>query len=402
MLPSNHADVIVAGHICLDIIPALDTRHADMSSLLVPGKLSVVGPAAVSTGGAVSNTGLALHRLGVKTRLVGKVGNDPFGQAVLSILRAAGASLADDIVISDDEATSYAVVINPPGVDRMFLHCPGANDSFSAADVDFSRVAGARMFHFGYPPLMRCMRADDGSELEALLRAARQRGLTVTLDMAGIDPDSDAARTDWERLLKRVLPYVDIFLPSIEETLFMLDREQYYRTTNSPEADAIDGGLLARVADRLLAAGAAVIVLKLGDHGMYLRTSADIARLAAMGACAPAGQRIQTWCGRELLAPCLAVEVQGTTGAGDCAIAGFLAGFLREQSPEDALTSAVAVGACNVERPDATSGIPDWTAVQRRLRMHWARRPVTLPLPGWSEIPGANLWTGPHDELLSA
>jgi len=46
------------------------------------------GAATVSTGGAVSNTGIALHRLGVPTRLMGKVGDDILGRAIPDVLRS--------------------------------------------------------------------------------------------------------------------------------------------------------------------------------------------------------------------------------------------------------------------------------------------------------------------------
>jgi len=62
------AQVIVAGHICLDIIPRFPTdAGADLSAYLSPGRLSEIGSVTLSTGGAVSNTGLNLQRL-VSTR----------------------------------------------------------------------------------------------------------------------------------------------------------------------------------------------------------------------------------------------------------------------------------------------------------------------------------------------
>ena len=76
-------EVVVAGHVSLDVFPALRG-----SVTLEPGRLVEVGPAAFSTGGAVANTGLALHRLGVPVRLVGRVGADLFGRAVLEHARA--------------------------------------------------------------------------------------------------------------------------------------------------------------------------------------------------------------------------------------------------------------------------------------------------------------------------
>src|SRR5919107_2441264 len=141
------AEVVVAGHVCLDVIPALGEPVG-----LRPGGLVFAGPAALSTGGAVANVGLALHRLGVPVRLLGKVGSDVFGRALLDALREVDPHLADGMRIVDGEDTSYSIVISPPRTDRTFVHCPGANDTFAADDVGVERLAGARILHFGYPP----------------------------------------------------------------------------------------------------------------------------------------------------------------------------------------------------------------------------------------------------------
>ena len=94
------AEAIVAGHICLDIIPAFKSRVALPQDFFVPGDLVKIGPAVVATGGAVSNTGLALHRLGVPTRLMGKVGDDLFGRAIVDIVRGVAPELAAGMIVA--------------------------------------------------------------------------------------------------------------------------------------------------------------------------------------------------------------------------------------------------------------------------------------------------------------
>jgi len=153
-------------------------------------------------------------------------------------------------------------------------------------------------------------------------------------------------------------------------------------------------GVLRETAEELISLGAAVVGLKLGSGGWYLRTTADQSRLTPLRACV---SQVEAWADRELLAPCFAVEVVGTTGSGDCSVAGFLAGLIYGLSPEETMTSAVAVGACNVEAADATSGIPTWPEVQTRVRGGWARRTVALPLPGWEWAEQAAIWRGPAD-----
>jgi sugar/nucleoside kinase (ribokinase family) len=364
--------VIVAGHICLDVIPTLAGSSTALSTLLLPGKLVDAGPAVVSTGGAVSNTGLALHRLGFPATLMGKVGDDPFGRTVLDLVRAEAPSLCRAMRTVRGEPTSYSIVISPPGVDRVFLHCPGTNHTFGAADV--GDLSGARLFHFGYPPLMRRIYRGGGAEMRRIFRRAKKEGLTTSLDMAKPDPASEAGGIDWVAWLRSVLPDVDVFLPSFDEILTMVDRPAFEQGA-MPNA-----ALLGRVSDRLIGWGAAVVVLKLGDQGLYLKTTGDPNRLRAMGKAGP--RDLQAWRGREILAPCFETRVVGTTGAGDATIAGFLAGLLEGLAPEDTVTSAVAVGACSVEVSDAVSGIPSWQKVQKRIRSGWNRKTCRLSLGG--------------------
>jgi sugar/nucleoside kinase (ribokinase family) len=394
------AEVTVAGHICLDVIPAIRAVSGGLAELLIPGKLIDVGPAVTATGGAVSNTGLALHRLGISTRLMGKVGDDLFGRAILDYLSQSGEGLETGMIVSSGEQSSYTIVISPPDVDRVFLHCPGANDTFAASDVSLDEVAQTGLFHFGYPPLMKRMYENEGEELRQLLASIKELGLTVTLDMAKPDPGSPAGRLDWVRLLQQVLPHVDVFFPSFEEILFMLDRSEYQRLQAlQPGGDIVgfaEPSLLAKLADRLLAMGTAAVVIKLGEHGLYVRTSSSEERWVRAGRFAPRHPG-EGWRDRELLAPVFQVEAAGTTGAGDCAIAGFINAMVKGFTLEDTINAAVAVGACNVEQSDATSGIPSWDYVQSRLSLGWARREVRLALTGWTFDSESGIWIGQND-----
>lgn len=381
MAQETHSpQVVVAGHICLDIIPQLPTQGS-AASLLTPGRLTIVGPAAVSTGGAVANTGLALHRLGTPVRLVGKVGEDPLGAAQLEVLRNIAPTLAQAMIVAPGESSSYTVVMNLPGQDRAFLHHPGANDTFSPRDLNESHLAGARWFHFGYPPLMRAMRGGDGDALRDVFRMAKAAGLTTSLDMAYVDPASDAANCNWRGLLEKTLPLVDVFMPSLDEIAFMLDRK----------TEAADLEAVRAMGRELLAMGAGVVALKLGAQGLYVCATGDTARLAATG---PGFAAPLQWAGVELLAPCFEVCEAGATGSGDCTIAGFIAAVLHGQGPEQAVLSAVGTGACCVEQPDATSGIVDWASLQHRINSQWPQRLPQSQPPGFARDETARLWRG--------
>jgi len=391
----QHPSIIVAGHICVDIIPAWPQAGASFAATFKPGRLTEVGLALVSTGGAVSNTGIALHRLGVPVRLMGKVGPDLFGRAILDVVAGYDPALAEGMIVDPDADSSYTLVINPPGIDRIFLHNPGANRTFGATDVNMEKVRGAKVFHFGYPPLMRRMYLDDGAELTALLRSVRTLGVTTSLDMSQPDPAAEAGRVDWRRVLENVLPHVDIFVPSLDETIFMLDRTHYDAIQRGAAAHTPDGNLLHRLSQQLLDMGAAVVALKLGELGLYLRTTAAPARLASAGALfkpRPVG-----WLERELLTPCFLAHVAGTTGAGDCTIAGLLTSLLHGRSADEAILDATAVGAASVENPDATSGVPTWDAVQARRAAGWEKRPLCINVGGWQVDAAHHVWRSPND-----
>ncbi len=396
----SNADIVVAGHICLDIIPTFpDAKDNAAQEMFVPGGMVQMKPAVTGTGGAVSNTGLACHRLGVPTRLLGKVGGDVLGRATLDILRREGEHLAEGMIIAEDESSSYSVVMEPPGMDRCFLHYSGPNDTYGADDIDYDALQGARFFHFGYPTIMAAMRRDQGAELKRMFAAAKARGLTTSLDMSTPDPDTDAGRIDWRALLANVLPFVDIFMPSLPEVLFMLDRARFETmksTLASPEITPLaDGKLLHEVADTLLDLGTAVAGLKLGDQGLYVRTTADAERMARAGRGLSAVDA--SWIGREMVAPCFTVEVVGTTGAGDTSIAGFLAALAQNVPIADALTAASGTGAFCVEQADAVSGVPSWETLRARIEKGWQRRDVTISLDGWQPDPATGILAGPDD-----
>jgi hypothetical protein len=109
--------------------------------------------------------------------------------------------------------------------------------------------------------------------------------------------------------------------------------------------------------------------------------------------CSPSTDHLDDWVDRELLAPCFQVSAAGTTGAGDCTIAGFLAAVLKGLPVEETLQSAVGVGAFNVEKADAVSGIPSWETLRRRIAVGWPQHPPGIELPGWGYQENLRVWS---------
>jgi sugar/nucleoside kinase (ribokinase family) len=365
-------DVIVSGHLCLDLIPAMD--HVTMQQLTTPGRMVETGPISVSTGGAVSNTGLALHRLGVNVRLMATVGDDLIGQMIVAYLKNRDERLIQSITVQRGQAGSYTVVLSPEHADRTFLHCIGTNSAFGIDNIDFALLAKARIFHLGYPPVLRRLIANDGSELRTLYERAKTTGVVTSMDLTLPDPQGAGGQLAWLPILRNVLPYVDVFLPSVDEILFMLRREDY-RAWGAQAQSHLTGPYLRALAAELLDMGAGIVGFKLGEMGFYLRT-ADAARFDRLH---KLSLDAAAWTNVELWTPAYRVEVAGTTGAGDAAYAGFLAALLNRASPLDAIRWACAVGACCVEAADATSGVRSWQETQARMEAGWPTRRERLP-----------------------
>lgn len=363
--------VISAGHICLDITPVFPAgKQVDrISSLLVPGKLIQTEAADVHTGGSVANTGLALKLLGCDVTLMGKVGDDAFGMMIRTILARYGAG---GLLVDPESSTSYSVVLAVPGVDRIFLHSPGANDTFTGADIPEEALEDAALFHFGYPPLMKRTWENDGAELVSLFRRMKEKGIATSLDLAAVDPQSPAGRADWEKILAGVLPWVDFFVPSFEELCWMLDRERYNRLA-SAGGDMTDGldmeAEALPLADRLLSMGCRIVVIKCGTGGMLLRTAG---RETVSGVGSRLEMDADTWCGQKVFQPSFKADiVRSGTGAGDTSIAAFLAAVLSGRDPASCIALASAEGACCVTAYDALSGLKPLDELEKRIRKGW-------------------------------
>jgi len=382
-------DIVVAGHICLDIIPGWKVGSI---KTIVPGHILEMSGLKLSTGGAVANTGLTLKKLGINTTLLGKIGSDAFGKVILEILQKEDKTLVENMIISKDEISSYTIVLNPPDTDRVFLHYPGPNHTFDANDIPYEKIKGGCLFHFGYPPLMQKFYENDGKELVKMFQRIGKMNMSTSLDMAMPDPESPAGKIDWCKFFKNVLPVVDIFMPSIDELLYMLNSDKFYKILEKKER--IDALLLDQIAGQLIDYGAKVVAIKLGDQGLYLRSvrteKSNLSRII----------NPSDWNDRQLLSPCFVTEVKGTTGTGDATIAGFLAQLIGGEEPENCMSLATAVGACCVEAVDATGGIRPLPEVVKRVTSGWERLPLSMPIDDWKYDYRYKIWKGPKDRVV--
>lgn len=370
--------IVVAGHICLDIAPAfLNDKGCEITDLFCPGGLSEVGSADIHIGGSVANTGLALKMLGAFVCLMSKIGHDHFGSIVKEQLNKFAE--VDHIMEDPDGSTSYSVVLAPKGIDRMFLHHPGTNHTFSGSDLDYDEIKEAGLFHFGYPPLMKKIYQRDGEELLSIFQRVKSLGVATSLDMAAVDQRSEAAKADWEKIIKRVIPYVDFFLPSIEELAFMIDRQQYDSWKKRADGGDITSVLrlseIEKLADRLLDWGANIVLMKCGAAGLYLAVGGE-KRLKKTGII----KNVRQWADKRHFEYSYKPHgILSGTGAGDTSIAAFLQAVMSGYSWEDCLKLAAAMGASCVESYDAVSNLKSLEEQMQRIEKGWEKQYLLLP-----------------------
>ena len=292
--------------VCLGIMVA-DVLARPVSRLPERGKLDLVDRMELHTGGCAVNTGIALAKLGIRTAVMGKVGEDGFGDFVINTLHRNGIDTSG--VVRDHVAnTSGTMVMIGPDGERSFIHYMGANAELRQADVNMDIVKRGRILHIAGHNLMSKF---DGPDAAAVLQAAHKLGVQTSLDTAW------DATGRWLRLVEPCLPHVDYFVPSIEEARMIAGRE-----------DPAD------VARFFLDYGIKVVALKMGEAGCYVTDGRQAVRL-----------------------PAYPVQPVDTTGAGDSFAAGFLAGIIQGWDLEQTARFANAVGAMCVTSIGATSGV---------------------------------------------
>lgn len=344
-------EIMVAGHICLDLSPAFNSAHPEsISTLFRPGRLINTNGITLSTGGAVSNTGFAMSRMGIRVLPVAKIGDDAFGRLIADI---ADKETGGHIRLQEDAQSSYSIVLSPPGIDRIILHDPAGNNAFTTDDIDYSELENAAFFHFGYPPIMKSMYENDGTELARMFSLAKQQGVVTSLDMSLPDAASESGRVNWQSILEKTLPFADLFMPSVEEALFMLDRGEYdriaARLSGDDFTDHLDFDKIRKLGNKILSMGSKLALIKCGAHGIYIRTSEE-SRMSEIGK--------ENWADKELFQPTYRVEdFKSALGGGDTTIAGFLSAMIRGFSLEDCARLACLSGALCCTTYDAISAI---------------------------------------------
>jgi sugar/nucleoside kinase (ribokinase family) len=398
-LKKKDIEIIAAGHTCLDLIPAftIDGEVDKLTDVLVPGKMINMGQCVVVGGGPVTNAGVSIRRLGVKTELIGKIGNDDFGKQILRWYEEHEGHF-EGIKVVDGESTSYTIAICIPGIDRFYLHHCGANNTFGFDDMNFNLVERSKLMLFGYPPWMDKLYANTGAELTKILKKTKELETTTALDLSIPDVNSPAGQADWKAILKDWVPLSDIMVPSAEELFYFLYKDDFLAKKASLGAkegvlDHMTVKEISTLGNDLIEMGSAIAMVKCGHRGLYVRTAGPD-RLEKLGAAKCADP--ENWANRELWFPVYEEEkFVGALGSGDSAIAGFLSAFVWGHTIESCLRYANAAGSMNVTVPDGLTWNKGFDDLTKRIEAGWKTKDLKIDENGWKYE--HDFWVGPDN-----
>jgi sugar/nucleoside kinase (ribokinase family) len=295
-------DVVCAGILIADIFAS------PVDSLPAAGELRLVDRYVLSAGGCAANTAACLRRLGRSVRVIGKVGEDLFGDFVLKDLERLGID-ASGVARSSSNPTSNTYIVNVKREGRRYLHCIGANSDFCPSDIGLSVLDDARVLYVGGYMVLPAFGPED---LACLFRQAKTRGLITVLDVV-IGTGSRASLED----VAPALPYTDLFLPNDDEARILTGREE---PTDQAE-------VLAQLNPNC------TVVITLGRRGALARHRGEVMRARAFD-----------------------VSSIDESGAGDAFAAGFVTGMLANWPLDEILRFASAVGASCTRALGCTEG----------------------------------------------
>jgi len=268
LLRSTSGKVVVLGDIFVDValrVPYYPEEGFDAMAREID----------IRQGGSSTATSIVLSKLGIKSRVLGRVGDDPLGDIVLGLLEESGISTECIQRDMNNRTGLLFAVVSDHGERTMFAY-RGANDYLSGSasiESDWLHVSGYSLLN-----------SPQREFAQSALERAYKEGIPASLD-PGVQ-----SCIDTPELVKNLLKYVDVAFPSLQEIKQILPNEDPYES-----------------AHMMTEYGVPIVALKLGGEGSYL---------------------IDTTHSITAKIPAFQVAVIDTTGAGDSYDGGFIAGRL--------------------------------------------------------------------------
>jgi ribokinase len=299
-------NILVIGSLNADLV--VRAKRFPLPGETIQGENLVTIP-----GGKGANQAVAAARLGARVAMIGRVGADAFGSALIDNLTQ---NKVDSRHVIRDDSTSTGtaiIIIDSQGQNRIILS-PGANARIASSDIRPEYFSGSSLLllQFEIP-------------IETVIHSAnlaKEKGLVVLLNPAPA-----------QSLPDELLRTADYILPN--ETELGLLTGNTISDLSSVEVAGLS----------LMARGANNVIVTLGAKGALIMNKGGVK-----------------------LIPAFNVKVVDTTAAGDAFIGGLAVGLLNGRSLEDAVQYGCACGALAVTKFGAQPSLPSAEDVNKILK----------------------------------
>ena len=288
-------DILVVGSLNADLVVRAP-RFPQPGETISGEDLQVI------SGGKGANQAVAAARLGAKVSMVGRVGEDNFGDYLLNNLKANNVDI--QFVRRDNASTGTAIIIVDSNGQNSIVLSAGANGNVTSADVKSASFADHKL-------VLLQLEIPTGTVLSAA-QGARENGLRVILNPAPAKP-----------LPNELLSLVDYLIPNENELSLLTGLP----VNDIASAETAAGALLAR--------GIKNIIITLGKQGALAISNEQVKHVDAYK-----------------------VDVVDSTAAGDAFIGGFATALIQEKSLEEAVRYGCACGALATTKFGAQPSLP--------------------------------------------
>ena len=322
-------DCVVCGITTVDLMlgPAL------LDKPLEKGSLHYIDEVQAIVGGITSNSGTALSRLGMRTAVLGYLGNDIWAEIIREQLSMDGIDCSG-LSTHPELSTSISGIIVDHQNDHTMLCNPGASSQLNSRLImdQIEMFARSRWALFGYYGLLLELMDD----LPFVMEKIKKTGCLTAMD-------ADNSGISMEPLA-RILPHLDIYFPN--------EIQGEKQTGESIPEKMIN-------AYRNVGA-TGIIGIKLGPDGALISPQKDeVIKVKAIEPPEP---------------------LKDTLGAGDSFFGGLIAGLVRGLSIEDSGRLAAATGACNVSAVGGTAGLRSYSETATMAGISNQNTNITLSL----------------------
>jgi sugar/nucleoside kinase (ribokinase family) len=258
-------------------------------------------------GGQVATAMVALSRWGVRTRYIGKVGEDDLGQFSLASIRQEGVDVSS-VTIEPNAINQFAlIIVEGPSAERTILWNRDDRLMYRKGELQREEICSGKLLHL------------DGHDIHAALQCARwakEEGIPTVIDLDKVEP-----------LTSELIKGIDFIITS----------------SRFP-------ALYTGISDREKA------LLELQKHtpGFLCATLGHEGAMALVD-------------GKVIYVEGFEVKSADTTGAGDVFHAGFIYGLLRNWEVAEISRFANAVAALKCQDLGGRKGIPTLEEVRRFL-----------------------------------